>query len=63
MAARLQAASSGSAPILLRASGSTGHGAGTPLSEEIEQQADVFAFLFKELGLGAPPAKKDAAPR
>ncbi|WP_437914846.1 prolyl oligopeptidase family serine peptidase [Sorangium sp. So ce302] len=63
MAARMQAASSGSAPILLRASGSTGHGAGTPLSEEIEEQADVFAFLFKELGLGAPPAKDDAAPR
>ncbi|WP_437590943.1 prolyl oligopeptidase family serine peptidase [Sorangium sp. So ce1000] len=57
MAARLQAATSSSAPILLRASGSTGHGVGTPLSEEIEEQADVFAFLFKELGLGAPPAK------
>ncbi len=63
MAARMQAATSSSAPILLRASGSTGHGIGTPLAEEIEEQADVFAFLFKQLGLEAPPAKEKAALR
>ncbi|WP_437725573.1 prolyl oligopeptidase family serine peptidase [Sorangium sp. So ce861] len=58
MAARLQAATSSPAPILLRASGSTGHGIGTPLGEKIEEQTDVFAFLFKHLGLEAPPAKE-----
>ncbi|WP_438018278.1 prolyl oligopeptidase family serine peptidase [Sorangium sp. So ce315] len=63
MAARMQAATSGSAPILLRASGSTGHGLGTPLSEQIEEQADVFAFLFQQLGLDFPPAKGEGAPR
>ncbi|WP_438008187.1 prolyl oligopeptidase family serine peptidase [Sorangium sp. So ce321] len=62
MAARLQAATSGSGPILLRASGSTGHGLGTPLSAQIEEQADVLTFLFKELGLGFPPGKGEVAP-
>jgi prolyl oligopeptidase len=54
MTARLQAATSASpndAPILLRTSGDTGHGAGTPLSERISQAADVNAFLMKQLGV------------
>lgn len=53
MTARLQAASSGG-PVLLRASEDTGHGGGTPLEEEIEQQADVYSFLARELGLSPP---------
>ncbi|MEZ4294207.1 MAG: prolyl oligopeptidase family serine peptidase [Polyangiaceae bacterium] len=53
MAARMQAASSGGA-VLLRASDNTGHGGGTPLDEEVEQQADVYSFLATELGLQAP---------
>ncbi len=51
MAARLQAASSSGLPILLRQSSSSGHGIGTALSEEIEQNADVFAFLFTQFGM------------
>ncbi|MGE5180830.1 MAG: prolyl oligopeptidase family serine peptidase [Acidobacteriota bacterium] len=51
MTARLQAASASGLPILLRTSGKTGHGIGTPLSESIDQWADVFAFLFEQLGL------------
>jgi prolyl oligopeptidase len=50
MAARLQEASSAKRPILLRISKS-GHGAGTALSERIEQQADIFGFLFDQLGM------------
>jgi prolyl oligopeptidase len=50
MTARLQ--SSGTRlPVLLRTSSSSGHGIGTALSERIAQQADVFAFLFDQLGL------------
>ncbi|WP_437672315.1 prolyl oligopeptidase family serine peptidase [Sorangium sp. So ce131] len=60
MAARMQAATSGTAPILLRASGATGHGIGTPLSEEIEQQTDLFTFLFKELGITYGGSKEGA---
>ncbi|MEO7327286.1 MAG: prolyl oligopeptidase family serine peptidase, partial [Minicystis sp.] len=60
MVARLQAANGGGNPILLRTSGDTGHGGGSPLSAEIEEDADVYAFLFHELGVqvsGAAPAK------
>jgi prolyl oligopeptidase len=51
MVARLQAATSSERPILLRTSESTGHGSGTPLSAEIEETADMLAFLWKELGV------------
>lgn len=51
MVARLQAATSSDRPILLRTSESTGHGSGTPLAAEIEETADLLAFLFKELGV------------
>ena len=51
MAARLQAATAAPwAPILLRAESGTGH-IGTPLGAEIEQQTDVYAFLFSQLGI------------
>jgi prolyl oligopeptidase len=51
MIARLQAANSSPHPILLRTSATTGHGGGTPLSARVEQLADVFAFLCRELGI------------
>jgi prolyl oligopeptidase len=51
MTARLQAVNGSSTPILLRTSGNTGHGAGTPLSEQIDEQSDIDAFLFHELGI------------
>ncbi|MGE3806237.1 MAG: prolyl oligopeptidase family serine peptidase, partial [Gemmataceae bacterium] len=51
MTARLQAATAGKAPILLRTSLDSGHGGGTPLAEQIAQAVDVYAFLFKELGV------------
>lgn len=49
MTARLQAATTSGHPVLLRTSGDTGHGIGSPLSSEIEENADVYAFLFHEL--------------
>jgi prolyl oligopeptidase len=51
MTARLQAAQGGDAPILLRTSDTSGHGMGTALSEQIEEQTDIFAFLFAQLGV------------
>jgi prolyl oligopeptidase len=58
MTARLQAASPpNERPILLRTSGSTGHGNGTPLAEAIAQQADLFAFLFEQLGVAYAPVQ------
>ncbi|HEU4534496.1 MAG TPA: prolyl oligopeptidase family serine peptidase, partial [Polyangiaceae bacterium] len=54
MVARLRAADAGGGPFLLRTSGNTGHGMGTPLSELVELQTDVHAFFFHHL-LGAAP--------
>jgi hypothetical protein len=38
-------------PILLRTSLSAGHGIGTALSERFKQSADIYAFLFAQLGM------------
>jgi len=51
MTARLQSANSSGNPTLLRTSADSGHGAGTPLDERIEQEVDVLAFLFDQLGV------------
>jgi prolyl oligopeptidase len=51
MTARLQAANAGDNPILLRTDDSTGHGMGTPLDAQIQEQADVFSFVLGELGV------------
>lgn len=48
-AAGLQATYTGSNPILIRIESNAGHGAGKPLSKIIEQQTDVFSFIFHEI--------------
>jgi prolyl oligopeptidase len=51
MAARLQAATASGLPILLRTSSNAGHGFGTSLNDYIAQEADVYAFMFQQLGM------------
>ena len=51
MAARLQAATGGRSLVLLRPSARSGHGIGTALDERIALEADVWAFLFAQLGV------------
>jgi len=51
MTAALQYENSSDKPILLRTSGNTGHGSGTPLNEAISQQVDRLVFLFNSLGM------------
>jgi prolyl oligopeptidase len=46
-AARLQAASAGPAPIFVRIETKAGHGAGKPVAKIVDEQADIYAFLFK----------------
>ncbi|HEY8150157.1 MAG TPA: prolyl oligopeptidase family serine peptidase [Vicinamibacteria bacterium] len=48
-AARLQAATSGEAPILVRVETKAGHGGGKPVSKQIDELADIYAFLFRVL--------------
>ncbi len=58
MTARLQAANASEHPILLRTSSDAGHGYGTALDEQIEQDADVLGFLFDQLGIKDVPEAK-----
>lgn len=51
MAATLQAAQGGDAPILLQVETSGGHGAGKPTAMQIAHQADLLAFLESALGV------------
>jgi prolyl oligopeptidase len=49
-AARLQeAVAAEGGPILLRVETRAGHGAGKPISKQIDEQADIYAFLFNYL--------------
>ena len=54
MTARLQAATSSHSPVLLRTSSTSGHGVDTGLDERIEENADMWAFLFGQFGLQMP---------
>jgi prolyl oligopeptidase len=48
LAARLQAEARGG-PFLIRVDTRAGHGAGKPVAKMIEEDADIFSFLFKYL--------------
>ena len=50
-AATLQAAQAGPAPVLIRIETKAGHGAGKPTAKRIEEAADRFAFLVRNLGM------------
>jgi prolyl oligopeptidase len=49
--AAMQHAQAGDAPVLIRIQTRGGHGAGLPTALQIEQQADIYAFLVKALGM------------
>jgi prolyl oligopeptidase len=54
MAARLQATTTSNRPVLLRIETRAGHGAGKPLSKQIDEATDVWTFLLWQLGLDVP---------
>ncbi len=58
-AATLQAAQAGDAPVLIRIETKAGHGAGKPTSKQIEERADMYAFLVQNLHMepAAEPKK------
>ena len=51
MTARLQTASTSGRPILLRTDANAGHGIGSPLSARNALSADLYSFLFSQLGV------------
>ena len=50
--AELQDKHKGENPVLIRIETNSGHGAGTPVSKQIEQSADVIAFTLYNMGIG-----------
>jgi prolyl oligopeptidase len=51
-AARLQEVHSGPNPVLIRVETKAGHGAGKPVSKQIEERADQLSFLAKQFDMG-----------
>jgi prolyl oligopeptidase len=54
MVARLQAATKSGKPIYLSINSHAGHGIGSALSIRVNQQADIYAFLFDQLAMQLP---------
>lgn len=50
-AANLQLKQAGPNPVLIRIETNAGHGAGTPISKTLEQNADIFAFTLWNMGI------------
>ncbi len=53
--AELQAKQTGDNPVLIRIETDAGHGAGTPISKTIEQNADIFGFILYNMGYDKLP--------
>jgi len=53
-AARMQEAQKGDNPILIRIETDAGHGAGKPTAMRIQEAADLWAFLVKNLNMKLP---------
>ena len=50
-AATLQAANTGDAPKLIRIETDAGHGSGKPLNKTLDEYAEIFSFIFYNLGV------------
>jgi prolyl oligopeptidase len=60
MTAALQAATDSGHPVMLRTNANAGHGFSTNLDEATQEEADIYTFLFAQLGMPfhAPAAGK-----
>jgi prolyl oligopeptidase len=54
-AAKLQACQAGPAPVLIRIETRAGHGAGRPTLMALDEAADLWAFLVRNLKMSVPP--------
>jgi prolyl oligopeptidase len=55
--ARLQESHAGETPVLARIETRAGHGAGKPTSKQIDEVADLWAFLVKNLDVRLPSSR------
>jgi prolyl oligopeptidase len=53
----LQAAKTGNNPKLIRIDTKAGHGAGKPIGKIIDEYADLYSFIFYNLGIEPKTAK------
>ncbi|MCH5219962.1 MAG: S9 family peptidase [Muribaculaceae bacterium] len=56
-AARLQASDTGNNPKLIRIDSKAGHGGGKPISKTIDEWADIYSFIFNNLGVNPHVSK------
>jgi prolyl oligopeptidase len=56
MTAALQAATASGFPVMLRTNANAGHGMSTNIDEALEEEADIYSFLFAQLGVKMPPS-------
>jgi prolyl oligopeptidase len=56
-AATLQKANTGKKPKLIRIDSKAGHGAGKPIAKVIDEYADIYSFIFKNMNI-TPNIKK-----
>jgi prolyl oligopeptidase len=57
-ASQLQHCQSGTAPVLIRIETRAGHGAGRPTSMYIDETADLWAFLVRNLKMALPEGNR-----
>ena len=50
-AAQLQKDHAGNTPVMIRIESDAGHGAGTPISKQIELYTDLYSFALKNMGI------------
>ena len=50
-AATIQAAQAGDAPVLIRIDVNAGHGGGRPVAKVIEEDTDIYSFMFWNMGI------------
>ena len=50
-AAQMQHCQAGDAPVLIRIESNAGHGAGKPVSKQIDEATDELAFFFQNIGV------------
>ena len=55
-AARLQECQAGPAPVLIRIESKAGHGAGKPITKQVEERSDQLGFLVQQFGMEGIPA-------
>lgn len=55
MAAILQADTGSQLPVLLHVTATAGHGFGSSLRDRVSEDANIYSFLFEELGINTSP--------